>query len=138
MSVRRCIGRTVRTLVGRLLSDMVVSCTRGASAVTRHATARRDHRPGRPEPPCGTLGLPRRVRIRAPPGSAVRDHAAGAVRPPDGVRTRTMFDTLSERLRKTLGSLTGRGRISEADVDAAMREVRLALVLPGGNGQRRV
>ena len=39
-----------------------------------------------------------------------------------------MFDTLSERLRKTLGDLTGRGRISEADVDAAMREVRLALL----------
>ena len=39
-----------------------------------------------------------------------------------------MFDTLSERLRKTLGSLTGRGRIIEADVDVAMREVRLALL----------
>jgi signal recognition particle subunit SRP54 len=39
-----------------------------------------------------------------------------------------MFDTLSERLRKTLGGLTGRGRVSEADVDAAMREVRLALL----------
>ena len=39
-----------------------------------------------------------------------------------------MFDTLSDRLRKTLGDLTGRGRISEADVDAAMREVRLALL----------
>ena len=39
-----------------------------------------------------------------------------------------MFDTLSERLRKTLDGLTGRGRISEADVDAAMREVRLALL----------
>jgi signal recognition particle subunit SRP54 len=39
-----------------------------------------------------------------------------------------MFDTLSERLRKTLGNLTGRGRISEADVDAAMREIRLALL----------
>jgi len=39
-----------------------------------------------------------------------------------------MFDTLSDRLRKTLGTLTGRGRISEADVDAAMREVRLALL----------
>ena len=39
-----------------------------------------------------------------------------------------MFDTLSERLRKTLGSLTGTGRISEADVDAAMRDVRLALL----------
>jgi len=39
-----------------------------------------------------------------------------------------VFDTLSERLRKTLGNLTGRGRISEADVDAAMRDVRLALL----------
>jgi signal recognition particle subunit SRP54 len=39
-----------------------------------------------------------------------------------------VFDTLSERLRATLGNLTGRGRISEADVDAAMREVRLALL----------
>lgn len=39
-----------------------------------------------------------------------------------------MFDALSERLRRTLGSLTGRGRVSEADVDAAMREVRLALL----------
>ena len=39
-----------------------------------------------------------------------------------------MFDTLSERLRRTLGSLTGRGRVSEADVDVAMREVRLALL----------
>ncbi|MEA2536257.1 MAG: signal recognition particle subunit [Chloroflexota bacterium] len=39
-----------------------------------------------------------------------------------------MFDTLSERLRKTLGNLTGRGRVSEADVDAAMREIRLSLL----------
>jgi signal recognition particle subunit SRP54 len=39
-----------------------------------------------------------------------------------------VFDTLSERLRKTLAGLTGRGRVSEADVDTAMREVRLALL----------
>jgi signal recognition particle subunit SRP54 len=39
-----------------------------------------------------------------------------------------MFDTLSDRLRKTLGNLTGRGRIGEADVDAAMREIRLSLL----------
>ena len=39
-----------------------------------------------------------------------------------------MFDTLSDRLRKTLAGLTGRGRVTEADVDAAMREVRLALL----------
>ncbi|HEY7024065.1 MAG TPA: signal recognition particle protein [Candidatus Limnocylindrales bacterium] len=39
-----------------------------------------------------------------------------------------MFDDLSERLRGVLGRLGGRGRITEADVDAAMREVRLALL----------
>src|SRR5215207_7688780 len=39
-----------------------------------------------------------------------------------------MFDNLSDRLRKTLAGLTGRGRVSEADVDAAMREVRLVLL----------
>ncbi len=39
-----------------------------------------------------------------------------------------MFDALSDRLRRTLGTLTGRGRVSEADVEVAMREVRLALL----------
>ncbi len=39
-----------------------------------------------------------------------------------------MFDALSERLRNTLSALTGRGRVSAADVDTAMREVRLALL----------
>jgi signal recognition particle subunit SRP54 len=39
-----------------------------------------------------------------------------------------MFDLLSDRLRQTLARLTGRGRISPADVDAAVRDVRLALL----------
>jgi signal recognition particle subunit SRP54 len=39
-----------------------------------------------------------------------------------------MFDALSDRLRDALSKLSGRGRITEADVDAAMREVRLALL----------
>ena len=39
-----------------------------------------------------------------------------------------MFDSLSDRLRRTLANLTGRGRVSEADVDAAAREIRLALL----------
>jgi signal recognition particle subunit SRP54 len=39
-----------------------------------------------------------------------------------------VFDTLSDRLRRTLATLTGRGRVSEADVDAAMREIRLSLL----------
>jgi signal recognition particle subunit SRP54 len=39
-----------------------------------------------------------------------------------------MFDALSDRLHDVLGRLTGRGRVTEADVDIAMREVRLALL----------
>ena len=39
-----------------------------------------------------------------------------------------MFDNLSDRLRRTLANRTGRGRVSEADVDAAAREIRLALL----------
>ena len=39
-----------------------------------------------------------------------------------------MFDNLSERLGGILDRLTGRGSLSEADVDAAMREVRRALL----------
>jgi signal recognition particle subunit SRP54 len=39
-----------------------------------------------------------------------------------------MFDALSDRLRHALSGLTGHGRISEADVDVAMREIRLALL----------
>jgi signal recognition particle subunit SRP54 len=39
-----------------------------------------------------------------------------------------VFDNLSDRLRRTLDNLTGRGRVSEADVDAAAREIRLALL----------
>jgi len=39
-----------------------------------------------------------------------------------------VFDTLSDRLRNALANLTGRGRVSEADVDAAAREIRLALL----------
>jgi signal recognition particle subunit SRP54 len=39
-----------------------------------------------------------------------------------------VFDNLSDRLRTTLATLTGRGRVSEADVDAAAREIRLALL----------
>jgi signal recognition particle subunit SRP54 len=39
-----------------------------------------------------------------------------------------VFDHLSDRLRRSLATLTGRGRVSEADVDVAMREIRLALL----------
>src|SRR5262249_45901954 len=39
-----------------------------------------------------------------------------------------MFDSLSERLSQILDRLTGRGALSQADVDAALREIRRALL----------
>ena len=39
-----------------------------------------------------------------------------------------MFDTLTDRFTTVFQRLTGKGRLSEADVDAALREVRLALL----------
>jgi signal recognition particle subunit SRP54 len=39
-----------------------------------------------------------------------------------------MFDALSEKLQETLAGVRERGTLSEADVDRAMREIRLALL----------
>lgn len=39
-----------------------------------------------------------------------------------------MFDTLSDRLDKVFTSLRGKGRLSEADIDATAREIRVALL----------
>jgi signal recognition particle subunit SRP54 len=39
-----------------------------------------------------------------------------------------MFESLSDRLGKIFDGITGRGALSEADVDAALREVRRALL----------
>ncbi|HEX5983122.1 MAG TPA: signal recognition particle protein [Solirubrobacterales bacterium] len=39
-----------------------------------------------------------------------------------------MFDQLSERLQSTLSEVRSRGKLTESDVDAAMREIRLALL----------
>ncbi|MDR2108101.1 MAG: signal recognition particle protein [Coriobacteriales bacterium] len=39
-----------------------------------------------------------------------------------------MFDNLSNRLQDVFGDLRGKGRLTEADIDAAMREIRLALL----------
>jgi signal recognition particle subunit SRP54 len=39
-----------------------------------------------------------------------------------------MFQNLSDRLQAIFSGLTGKGRLSEADVDAAMREIRMALL----------
>ncbi len=39
-----------------------------------------------------------------------------------------MFDQLSDRLQATLSDVRNRGKLTEADVDEAMREIRLALL----------
>ena len=39
-----------------------------------------------------------------------------------------VFEGLAEKLQNALGKLKGKGKLSEKDVDAAMREVRLALL----------
>ncbi|MGL4591836.1 MAG: signal recognition particle receptor subunit alpha, partial [Aestuariivirga sp.] len=39
-----------------------------------------------------------------------------------------MFETLSERLSGILDKITGRGALSESDVEDALREVRRALL----------
>ena len=39
-----------------------------------------------------------------------------------------MFETLSDRLNQVFSSLRGRGRLSAADIDATLREIRIALL----------
>ena len=39
-----------------------------------------------------------------------------------------MFETLSDRLTQVFSSLRGRGRLSQADIDATTREIRIALL----------
>jgi signal recognition particle subunit SRP54 len=39
-----------------------------------------------------------------------------------------VFDNLSTKLQDIFGKLKSRGKLSEKDVDAAMREIRLALL----------
>jgi len=39
-----------------------------------------------------------------------------------------MFDQLSDRLQSTLSDVRSRGKLSESDVDSAMRDIRLALL----------
>src|SRR5665811_30466 len=39
-----------------------------------------------------------------------------------------MFDTLQDRLQSAFKSLRGKGKLSEADIDAAAREIRIALL----------
>ena len=39
-----------------------------------------------------------------------------------------MFEALSDKLRKVLKDLRGQGRLTEAHIEAALREIRIALL----------
>src|SRR5262249_60927715 len=52
-------------------------------------------------------------------------------RPALSVSARTLgavFDTLSDRLSQVFTTLRGKGRLSDADIDATAREIRIALL----------
>src|SRR5918999_1353332 len=49
-------------------------------------------------------------------------------RPPTSARKFDLFATLSDRLADTFRNLRGKGRLSEADIDATAREIRIALL----------
>src|SRR3954452_9228246 len=48
--------------------------------------------------------------------------------PPTPRTDAAVFDTLSDRLSATFKNLRGKGRLSEADIDATAREIRIALL----------
>ena len=48
-----------------------------------------------------------------------------------------MFESLSERLQGVFKSLRGQGLLSEAHIEAALREIRLALLGTAEQGRRR-
>jgi len=65
-----------------------------------------------------------RTRLAEPPARRLRPAGHLSLR----VLDRTMFDALTDRLSGVFDGLTGRGALSEKDVDAALREVRVALL----------
>ena len=87
--------------------------------------------------PRGPRSTARTLRTRAP--GAGRYPGGRPIRPPHaqlrasgapstrGFAT-AVFDTLSDRLAATFKNLRGKGRLSEADIDATAREIRIALL----------
>ena len=68
----------------------------------------------------GTARL--RLCVRHAPGRPAADPSSHST---DGT---TLFTSLSDRLAATFKNLRGKGRLSEADVDATVREIRTALL----------
>src|SRR5215469_7580228 len=60
-------------------------------------------------------------------GAAPHPIALGAAKSCGRTAAR-VFETLSDRLTQVFSSLRGRGRLSQADIDATCREIRIALL----------
>ena len=64
-----------------------------------------------------------RMRLRVDAEAAVAEFEAAGY-----ASLCTVFDTLSDRLQAALGDVRSRGKLTEDDVNKAMRQVRLALL----------
>ncbi len=69
-----------------------------------------------------------RQSSKAPNQAAYLDQGPLRHYNPQPLRSQIMFETLTGRLNQVFDQLRRRGKLSEADVDAALREVRLALL----------
>ncbi|GMA88810.1 hypothetical protein GCM10025868_40600 [Angustibacter aerolatus] len=80
-----------------------------------------------PFPVAQSAPAPNRGRRVRGASARARSRLGGSVtaRPPPGTR---VFSTLSDRLSATFKNLRGKGRLSEADVAATVREIRTALL----------
>src|SRR5262249_49723673 len=81
---------------------------------------------GRPHPEEPPKAASRRMEQQQ--GRSVLETRAPHAPRDEVVRVKAMFDTLAEKLPGILDRLTRRGALTEADVDAALREVRRALI----------
>ena len=70
------------------------------------------------------------MRVFADPDAALAHFEAGTAQASrsDPASLCTVFDALSDRLQEALGDVRSRGKLTEDDVNKAMRQVRLALL----------
>ena len=87
-------------------------------------TVRRGRATGRP----GGTGAGHACRSARLAGSGVQAWAEGRRLTATASRLGGVFDTLSDRLSGALRDLRGKGRLSDADIDATAREIRIALL----------
>src|SRR5690606_31035361 len=98
----------------RLVDDLVGRTLRVLDAVPGNPAAPGYAGPPRTAPPCAR----RRTRHREPPRTRL----------PTTGEDDAVFNTLSDRLTSTFKNLRSKGRLSEADIDATIREIRRALL----------